>query len=111
MGLNADGGITATKPYIASGRYVERMSDYCRGCRYDPGGRSGTEACPISVLYWDFLLRHEAVLRGNPRMGPAVLALRHLDDGERRLVAASAGEVLSRLVGAGEAADPQPPPR
>jgi deoxyribodipyrimidine photolyase-related protein len=111
MGLNADSGITATKPYIASGRYVERMSDYCRGCRYDPGGRSGTEACPISVLYWDFLLRHEAVLRGNPRMGPAVLALRHLDDAERRLVAASAGEVLSRLVGAGEAADPQPPPR
>jgi deoxyribodipyrimidine photolyase-related protein len=68
MGLFADGGLLASKPYAASGRYIHRMSDYCRGCRYDVKRRSGPEACPFNALYWDFLARHVALLKGNPRM-------------------------------------------
>jgi len=68
MGLFADGGLLASKPYAASGNYINRMSTYCKGCRYNPKQRSGPEACPFNALYWDFLARHEASLRRNPRM-------------------------------------------
>ena len=84
MGLNADGGQTATKPYIASANYIARMSDYCAGCRYNPKLRSGEDACPFNFLYWNFLRRHEAALRANPRFGPAVLGLQHLSDDDPR---------------------------
>lgn len=94
MGLHADGGRTATKPYMASANYINRMSDYCAGCRYDPKTRTGPDACPFNFLYWNFLLEHEQTLRRNPRLGNAVLALRHLDDLERRRVQAQAAEFL-----------------
>ncbi|MEI2692418.1 MAG: hypothetical protein V9H69_22955 [Anaerolineae bacterium] len=83
MGLNADGGRTATKPYIASANYIHKMSDYCAGCRYAPKARTCPDACPFNFLYWNFLLKHEATLRRNPRLGNAVLGLRYLDDDER----------------------------
>jgi deoxyribodipyrimidine photolyase-related protein len=76
MALFADGGVMASKPYAASGAYINRMSDYCSGCRYDPKLKLGEDACPLNYLYWYFLHRNEAVLRKNPRMG---LALRNLD--------------------------------
>jgi deoxyribodipyrimidine photolyase-related protein len=97
MGLNADGGIVATKPYVASGRYIDRMSDFCRDCRYDPAQRTGDDACPFNPLYWDFLLRNERRLRANPRLGPAVLGLRHLDEDERRRVVESAARFRAAL--------------
>ncbi len=78
MGLNADGGKTATKPYIASANYIDKMSDYCGACRYNHKARSGADACPFNTLYWHFLLTHEAKLRANPRFGQAVLGLRYL---------------------------------
>jgi deoxyribodipyrimidine photolyase-related protein len=83
MGLNADGGKTATKPYISSANYINRMSNYCAGCRFDPKQRVGDDACPFNFLYWTFLIENEARLRANPRLGPAVLGLRNLDDQER----------------------------
>ena len=83
MGLNADGGLTATKPYIASAAYIHRMSDYCSGCVYNPKIRTGDQACPFNTLYWNFLLEHESKLRGNPRLGSNVLGLKHLSTSER----------------------------
>lgn len=97
MGLNADGGLTATKPYIASASYINRMSDYCAGCRYNPQRRVGADACPFNALYWAFLIRNEAALRANPRAGPNVLGLSRLDAEARRSVLAAADRLLAAL--------------
>lgn len=86
LDLLMDGGEMMTKPYAASGRYVEWMSTYCAGCRYSPGVRSGADACPFTTLYWDFLSRHRATLRANRRMSPALRNLDRIDEIERRRI-------------------------
>lgn len=68
MSQYGDGGVMASKPYVASGKYIQRMGNYCGECRYDPAEAVGEDACPFTTLYWDYLLRHETVLRGNQRM-------------------------------------------
>lgn len=65
------GDVMTTKPYVAGAAYVHRMSDYCSGCRFDP-----KSTCPLTPLYWAFLARHEARLRGNPRLAVPLAALR-----------------------------------
>ncbi|GAB4110746.1 MAG: cryptochrome/photolyase family protein [Roseiflexaceae bacterium] len=97
MGLNADGGRIATKPYIASANYINTMSDYCAGCRYNPKARSGSDACPFNLLYWNFLITHEARLRANPRFGPAVLGLKHIPLDQRQIIQAEANHLLEHL--------------
>ncbi|MFN7622630.1 MAG: cryptochrome/photolyase family protein, partial [Acidobacteriota bacterium] len=94
MGLNADGGRTATKPYIASANYINRMSDYCKGCAYEPKQRTGAEACPFNTLYWNFLIENESALRANPRLGPAVLGLNRVGEEERALIRTEAAQWL-----------------
>lgn len=97
MGLNADGGQTATKPYVASANYINKMSDHCAACRFRPDRRTGPDACPFNFLYWSFLVRHEAKLRANPRLGPAVLGLSRLGTDERAAVTAEADAFLAAL--------------
>lgn len=88
MGQFADGGVMASKPYIASGKYIERMSAgrFCAACRYDPAQRTGERACPYTTLYWDFLLRHEALLAANPRTVMQVNNLSRVDEAERQAI-------------------------
>jgi len=68
MSLFGDGGIVASKPYAASGKYIQRMSNYCQQCPYNPELMTGDKACPFNALYWDFLARHDSKFRGNQRM-------------------------------------------
>ena len=98
MGLNADDGV-ATKPYIASANYINTMSDYCSGCRFHPKQRTGPNACPFNLLYWNFLIEHEAELRANPRLGPAVLGLGRLSAEERSTIRREAATLLERVCG------------
>ena len=72
MSQFADGGLLASKPYAASGAYIDRMSDYCRSCAYDVKARAGPKACPFNLLYWDFIFRHRERLARNPRMAQMV---------------------------------------
>ncbi|GAC1590038.1 MAG: cryptochrome/photolyase CryB [Acidimicrobiales bacterium] len=95
MSLHADGGVMATKPYAGGGAYINRMSDYCKGCAYDPKRRTGEDACPFTTLYWDFLARHRTRFAGNHRMAQAVHGLDRLSD--LGAVRERATEVLSRL--------------
>jgi deoxyribodipyrimidine photolyase-related protein len=80
LSQHADGGIMATKPYAAGGAYIDRMSDYCRPCRYSPKKRLGPDACPYTAGYWTFLDRHEERLAGNARMRQPLRGLQRLPD-------------------------------
>jgi deoxyribodipyrimidine photolyase-related protein len=86
MSQYADGGVMASKPYVATGKYIQRMSNYCQGCRFKPEQSTGPEACPFTTLYWDFLMRHEDLLRKNTRMMLQVKNLDRLDAAVRRKI-------------------------
>lgn len=90
MSQHADGGLLGSKPYIASGRYIQRMSNHCDGCRYAPEQSTGEHACPFTTLYWDFLIRHEARFCTHPRAAMQWRMLDRLDDAQRVAVAAQA---------------------
>lgn len=82
MGQFADGGLLASKPYASSANYINKMSDYCNGCRYHPKKRTGSEACPFNYFYWDFLDRHQERLRNQGRMNLILGNLKRLDESE-----------------------------
>jgi deoxyribodipyrimidine photolyase-related protein len=79
MSQYADGGYLASKPYVASGKYIQRMSNYCRDCRYHPARATGDDACPYTTLYWDFLLRHRKRFAHHPRTALQWRNLERLD--------------------------------
>ncbi len=99
MSQYADGGLMGSKPYVATGKYIERMSPHCKGCRYDPAQRSGDSACLFTTLYWDFLMRHEATLAKNPRMALQVKNLARMNATQRQDVVARAAAIRRGEVG------------
>jgi deoxyribodipyrimidine photolyase-related protein len=100
MSQYADGGQLASKPYVATGKYIQRMSPYCKGCRYDPAQRTGETACPFTTLYWDFLMRHKTRLAANPRMALQVKNVARLKDAEKEAIRARAAAIRRGEVGA-----------
>jgi deoxyribodipyrimidine photolyase-related protein len=96
MSQYADGGLMASKPYIATGKYIQRMSNYCSGCRYDPAESTGPNACPFTTLYWDFLLRHEPAMRLNQRMSMQVRNLDRINEAKRSAIQNQARQIRSR---------------
>jgi len=90
MVMHADHGVVGTKPYASTGKYIKRMSNYCDGCRYDPDKRTGDDACPFTVLYWDFLIRNESRLADNRRMKLMYGHVRKMDKAQRTAITVSA---------------------
>jgi deoxyribodipyrimidine photolyase-related protein len=93
MSQHADHAVVGTKPYAAGANYINRMSNYCRGCRYDPKQRLGEDACPFNTFYWDFLLRHRESLAGNARMQLALKNAARLPGAERKALRARAAQL------------------
>jgi deoxyribodipyrimidine photolyase-related protein len=99
MSQYADGGLMGSKPYVATGKYIERMSPHCKGCRYDPAQRVGKNACPFTTLYWDFLMRHQAALIRNPRMALQVKNVARLDESQKQAIRERASAIRRGEVG------------
>ncbi|MCH8474211.1 MAG: cryptochrome/photolyase family protein [Opitutales bacterium] len=96
MSQFGDGGLMASKPYVATGKYIRRMSNYCQHCPYNPDEAVGEKACPFTTLYWDFLLRHETLLRKNQRMSLQVRNIDRLSDERRKELQAQAKSVREK---------------
>jgi deoxyribodipyrimidine photolyase-related protein len=130
MATYADGGLTATKPYVSGAAYIHRMSNFCEHCRYDPKKSAGEDSCPFTALYWTFLERNEAVLGNNFRMkmpyttlrrkqpeelvqlrARAAEAIEHLQSLERPAYGNEAGAAISKYPSAAEPKPPRKPRR
>jgi len=97
MSQFADGGFLGSKPYAASGNYINKMSDHCRSCRYDVKQKTGPDACPFNPLYWDFLVRNEGQLRSNPRLGQTYRTWYKMSDTKRQAYLESAKAILDAM--------------
>ena len=97
MALFGDGGIVGSKPYAASGAYINRMSDYCRGCRYDVRDAVGDRACPFNYLYWDFFARHQKKLDGNIRLAMPLRTMARMDPARIAAMRANAARFLAKM--------------
>ncbi|PXA05195.1 cryptochrome/photolyase family protein [Coraliomargarita sinensis] len=93
MSQYGDGGLMASKPYVATGKYIHKMSNYCQACPMNPAKRTGEDACPFTTLYWDYLLRHEKTLRKNQRMSLQVRNIDRIKTAERKAIQARAEEL------------------
>lgn len=97
MSQFADGGLLASKPYMSSGNYINKMSDYCQNCAYDVREKTGSTACPFNALYWDFLDRNQDLLGNNPRLGQPYATWKRMDDRKKQDLRGSAASFLSQL--------------
>ena len=97
MSQFADGGVIASKPYVSSGAYINRMSDYCKGCAYKVSVKTGKDACPFNLLYWHFLDRHRARFSNNARMGNMYRTWDRMDEDRREIVLNDAEAWLEKL--------------
>ena len=101
MSQFADGGVVGSKPYVSSGNYIDKMSDYCKGCAYDVKQKTGKGACPYNLLYWHFLDRHRARFENNPRMAQMYRTWDRMDDRRRDTVLSEAEGFLNRMAQGG----------
>lgn len=97
MALFGDGGVVASKPYAASGKYINRMSNFCKSCKYDPNLMTGEKACPFNALYWDFLVRHEDKFRGNQRMPYVFSTWDRFPKKKQKAIRAQAKDTLKKI--------------
>ncbi len=97
MSQFADGGLLGSKPYAASGNYINKMSDYCQHCSYDVAAKTGDTSCPFNSLYWDFLVRNEKKLKGNPRLGNSYATWGKMPAEKREDYRETAASVLKKL--------------
>ncbi len=97
MSQYADGGIVGSKPYVSSGAYISRMSDYCKTCAYKVKDKTGEDACPFNLLYWDFLIRHRDRFSNNPRMGNMYRTWDRMKDDHKESVLQDAATWLARM--------------
>jgi deoxyribodipyrimidine photolyase-related protein len=97
MAIHADGGVLASKPYAASGAYINRMSDYCGDCAHDPKQATGPRACPFNALYWDFIARNADRFATNPRMAMPLRTLAKMDPRKVAGLRAEAARFLATL--------------
>ena len=102
MSQFADGGVVASKPYVSSGNYIAKMSDYCMGCTYDVKAKMGKDACPFNLLYWQFIDRHRERFEGNQRMRMIYRNWEGRDADDRKQILSEAEDWLARL----DAGDP-----
>ena len=93
----ADGGIVGSKPYVSSGAYINRMSDYCKSCSYKVQDKTGDNACPFNLLYWDFLIRHRNKFEKNQRMAVMYRNWDRMDEEKKDNVLNRAADWLKRL--------------
>ncbi len=101
MSQFADGGLLASKPYVASGAYINRMSNHCKDCHFDVKQRTGPKACPFNALYWDFLERNRGKLALNPRMAQMYRTYDKLADTEKRAIHTTAEATMKTLAASG----------
>lgn len=97
MSQYGDGGIMGTKPYCASGAYINRMSNYCKNCKYNPGETFGENACPFTTLYWDFLGRHHDTFKKNRRMTFQIKNYERKNSGDRAAISRAANDLRGRI--------------
>jgi deoxyribodipyrimidine photolyase-related protein len=97
MSQFADGGLVGTKPYAAGGNYINKMSDYCKGCHYDVSLKAGDQACPLNSLYWHFMHRHREQLSRNQRLRMIYGTWDRMGDAQQEVILAQAEANLARL--------------
>lgn len=97
MALYGDGGIVGSKPYAASGKYINRMSNFCKSCHYDPDLTVGETACPFNALYWDFLIRNKLKLQGNQRMPYVYATLNKMSEDKRKEIREQATKTFQKI--------------
>ncbi|WP_425339785.1 cryptochrome/photolyase family protein [Mameliella alba] len=97
MSQFADGGIIASKPYVSSGNYINKMSDHCKPCAYSVTAKTGENACPFNLLYWHFMDRHRDRFEGNPRMAQMYRTFDRMDPDKRETILREAQDILDRM--------------
>jgi len=97
MALYGDGGIVGSKPYAASGKYINRMSNYCKSCRYNPEETIGEDACPFNALYWDFIARNENKIKNNQRMTYVFATWNKMAEEKRKAIRMQAAQIFKKI--------------